>query len=194
MRSPRLLGVLVVCALSLSGCTLVSTSSSPTLINSNDVPLGLLDPTIPFSDFAQVHFVTRQVYMVDRTEHVIPVGRLVTSPPTLSEVLHYVPLGPTATEQANGVTTQIPSTMVVNQANMPSDDGVALVDVSGGLQQLAPAARRLAVAQLLYTAEAMGAIAGIRISINQTPFSLQLVNGTKVSLITPAELNYLKKR
>ena len=58
MRSLRRLVVVAACALSLSGCTLVSTSSSPTLVNPNVVPLGLLDPTIPFTDFAQVHFVT----------------------------------------------------------------------------------------------------------------------------------------
>ncbi|HEY5121584.1 MAG TPA: hypothetical protein VII84_08415 [Acidimicrobiales bacterium] len=193
MRSLRRLGVLVLCALSLSGCTLVSTSSSPTLINSNDVPLGLLDPTIPFTDFAQVRFVTREIFMVDRTEHVIPVGRLVTSPPTLAEVLHFVPLGPTATEQAAGITTQVPSTMVVNQANIPGGNGIALIDVSAVLKQIPTVARRLAVAQLLFTAVAMGATKGIEISINQTPFALQLANGESVSLITPAELAYLKK-
>ncbi|MDH2903932.1 MAG: GerMN domain-containing protein [Actinomycetota bacterium] len=194
MRSLRRLGVLVVCALALSGCTLVSTSSSPSLISPNDVPLGLLDPTIPFTDFAQVHFVTRQIYLVDHSQHVVAVNRLVTSPPTLSEVLHYVPLGPTANEQANGITTEIPSTMVVNQANMPNDDGIALVDVSGALLQLTPNARRLAVAQLLFTAQAMGADTGIKISINQIPFTLQLTNGSNVTLITPAELDYLRQR
>jgi hypothetical protein len=193
MRSVRRLGILLLCALSLSGCTLVSTSPSPTLVNPNDVPLGLLDPTIPFTDFAQVRFVTREIYMVNRSQRVIPVGRLVTSPPTLAEVLHYVPLGPTATEQANRITTQIPSTMVINQANIPDDNGIALIDVSAVLKQIPPAARRLAVAQLLFTAEAMGATTGIEISINQTPFALQLANGQYVSLITPADLAYLKQ-
>ncbi len=192
MKHLRRLLVLVACAVTLSGCTLVSTSSSPTLVDPNNVPLGLLEPTIPFTDFAQVHFVTRQVYMVNHSQHVIAVGRLVTSPPTLAQVMHYVPLGPTATEQARGITTEIPSTLVVNQANMPTDDGIALVDVSTSLQQLAPDARRLAVAQLLFTAVAMGATAGIRISVNQTPFVLPLANGTSVSLITPADLAYLK--
>ena len=192
MRHLRRLLVLVACAVTLSGCTLVSTSSSPTLVDPNNVPLGLLEPTIPFTDFAQVHFVTRQVYMVNHSQHVIGVGRLVTSPPTLAQVMHYVPLGPTATEQARGITTEIPSTLVVNQANMPTDDGIALVDVSTSLQQLAPDARRLAVAQLLFTAVAMGATTGIRISVNQTPSVLPLANGTSVSLITPADLAYLK--
>lgn len=194
MRQWRQFGLLLVCALTFSGCTLVSTSGSPTLINPNNVPLGLLDPTIPFTDFAQVHFVTRQIYLVDQSQHVVPVGRLVTSPPSLAEVLHYVPLGPTVTEQAAGITTQIPSAMVVNQANIPSGNGIALIDVSAELRQLPPAAQRLAVAQLLFTARAMGATQGVRISIDQTPFSLRLVNGERASLITPSDLSYLENR
>ena len=193
MTLGRRLLVLALCAVSLGGCTLVSTSSSPTIINSNDVPLGLLDPTLPFTDFAQVHFVTRPIYLVDRSQHVIAVNRLVTSPPTLAEVMHSVPLGPTVPEQAQGVTTQIPSTLVVNQANIPSDNGVALIDVSAELRHLPPVALRVAVAQLLFTAVAMGARNGIEISINQTPFALHLASGAIVSLITPQELAYLKK-
>ena len=193
MTLGRRLLVLALCAVSLGGCTLVSTSSSPTIINSNDVPLGLLDPTLPFTDFAQVHFVTRPIYLLDRNHRVIPVNRLVTSPPTLAEVMHYVPLGPTVLEQAQGVTTQIPSTLVVNQANFPSPNGVALIDVSPELRHLAPTALRLAVAQLLFTAVAMGASKGIEISINQAPFALHLASGALVSLITPQDLAYLKK-
>ena len=122
MRAWRRLGVLALCAVAFSGCTLVSTTSTPTLIDSNAVPLGLLDSTIPFTDYAQVHFVTREIFMVNRSQHVIPVGRLVTSPPSLAEVLYYVPLGPTANEQANGLTTEAPK-MVVNLANIPNNNG-----------------------------------------------------------------------
>ena len=193
MRAWRRIGVLVLCALSLSSCTLISTSSTPTLIDSNAVPLGLLDTDIPFTDHAQVHFVTRQIFMVNRSQHVIPVGRLVSAALTLADVLSYVPQGPTATEQANGVTTQVPSTMVINQANIPTGNGIALIDVSTALRRLPPAARRLAVAQLLFTAQTMGAAKGIELSINQTPFQLQLANGLLVSLITPLDLAYLKQ-
>ena len=191
MRGLRLLGVLVVSAIVLGGCTLVSTSNTPTLVNSNDVPLGLLDPTIPFTDFAQVHFVSREVFMVDQAQKVIPVARLVTSPPTLSAALYYVPLGPTSKEQSENVTTQVPNSLVVNQAQI--QNGVALIDLSGALTQLSLSDRRIAVAQFLFTAVGMGASKGIKITINQNPFSLQLANGEKVSLITPAELAYLRK-
>jgi hypothetical protein len=192
VRRLRRLAVLFVSAAALSGCTLVSTSSSPTLVNSNDVPLGLLQPTIPFTDFARVLFVTRDIYMVDAAQLVIPVSQIVTSPPNLLEVLHYIPLGPTSSEQRTGVTTQVPLNLVVNLATI--HDGVALVDVSSALTQIPPVGRRIAVAQFLFTAVAMGATKGIEISIDQTPFSLELANGTRVSLITPADLAYLKYR
>ncbi|HEY5303156.1 MAG TPA: hypothetical protein VIJ86_03770 [Acidimicrobiales bacterium] len=191
MTRRRHFGAIGLCALVLSGCNLVSTSSAPTLINSNNVPLGLLAPTIPFSDFARVLFVTRDVYMVNKSELVVPEPQLVTSPPSLFDVLYYIPVGPTTSEQLRGISSQVPHSLVVNQATI--QDGVALVDVSNQLAQLPSVARRVAVAQFLFTAVAMGASEGIRISINQTPFSLTLANGTSVSLITPSDLAYLKK-
>lgn len=193
MRRLHRLGMLFASALALSGCTLVSTSSSPTLVGSNDVPLGLLEPTIPFTDYARVLWVTRDVYMVNRAQKVMPVKRLMTSPPTLPEVLYYFVLGPTVNEQSQGITTQVPDAhaMVVNSARIRN--GVAHVDVSYDLNKIPPVGRRIAVAQFLFTAEAMGAAKGIEISVNQTPFSLQLANGKSVTLITPPELAYLEQ-
>ena len=193
MRHPHRLAVLFASALALSGCTLVSTSSSPTLVGSNDVPLGLLEPTIPFTVDARVLWVTRDVYMVNRAQKVVPVKRLMTSPPTLSEVLYYFVLGPTVKEQSQGITTQVPdaAAMVVNSARI--HNGVAHVDISYDLKKIPPVGRRIAVAQFLFTAEAMGAAKGIEISINQTPFSLQLANGNFVTLITPPDLAYLQQ-
>jgi hypothetical protein len=184
------LGALLAGAMVLSGCTLVSTSTSPTIVNSNDVPLGLLDPTIPFTDFARVIFVERDVYMANKSDKLVAVGRLMTSPPNLTEVLHYVLLGPTAAEQSRGIITQLPSTLVLNQAT--PQDGVALIDVGSGFRQIPLSEQRVAVAQLLFSAQQAGITKGIRLSINQTPFNLTLDNGETVSLITPADLAYLK--
>jgi hypothetical protein len=191
MRRVRRAGVVLASALALSGCTLVSTSSAPTLVDGNSVPLGLLSPTIPFTDYARVLFVSRDIYLVNKAQLVVPVSRLVTSPPSLFDVLHYVPVGPTVSEQLAGTTTQVPSALVVNQATILN--GIALVDVSAQLAQIPPVARRIAVAQFLFTAVAMGATKGIELSINQTPFFLTLATGARVALVTPAELAYLKK-
>jgi hypothetical protein len=192
MKTPRAVLALVVSALALSSCTLVSTSSSPTLINDNDVPLGLLGPTIPFTDFARVTFVSREIYLVNRAQLVVPESRLVTSPPSLFAVLYHLTQGPTTQEQSLGVTTQLPASLVVIQAGITN--GVGSIEVNTALTLIPPVGRRIAVAQLLFTAMAMGATQGIRITINQLPFSLTLANGAKVSLITPGELSYLKAK
>ncbi len=190
MMRLRRLAVMGLSALCLSGCTLVSTSSSPSLINPNNVPLGLLNPTIPFTDYAQVRWVTRDIFLLDHDNQVVPVPRSMTAPPTLAAVFYYETQGPTPIEIANGLTSQV-GTLVVTQANI--EDGVALVYVNKALNQLSPAQQRLAAGQLLYTADAMGATRGIEIFIDQTPFTLALRNGEKVQLVTPSDLAYLKK-
>jgi hypothetical protein len=185
----RHLAALAASALVLSSCTLVSTSSSPSLISSAAVPLGLLEPTIPFTDYAQVRWVTRDIYLLNRSRHLEAVARLMTAPPSLLAALYYVTQGPTTVEMAAGVTTLVPPLLVINQATV--HDGVALIDVSKDLSQIPLADQRVAVAQLVFTAAAMGATRGVRLSINQTPYSLKLATGVSVSLITPAQLRYL---
>ena len=192
MRALRRSLILACSALCLSGCTLVSRSSSPTLVDAGNVPLGLLDPTIPFTDYAKVRWVSQDIYLLDRTGHVVAVPRLMTAPPSLFAVLYYETQGPDPVEQADGITTEVPTTMVVNQATIHDD--VALIDVSKPLSQISLDAQRVAVGQLMFAAASMGATKGIRISINQTPYSLKLSTGATVSLITPADVAYLKKR
>ena len=191
MRALRRSLILACSALCLSGCTLVSTSSSPTLVDAGNVPLGLLDPTIPFTDYAKVRWVSQDIYLLDRTGHVVAVPRLMTAPPSLFAVLYYETQGPDPVEQADGITTEVPTTMTVNQATI--HDGVALIDVSKPLSQISLDAQRVAVGQLVFAAASMGATKGIRISINQSPYSIRLSTGATVSLITPADVAYLKK-
>ena len=191
MRRLRRLGILVLSALCLSGCTLVSTSSSPSLINPDNVPLGLLDLTIPFTDHAEVRWVTRDIYLLDPGKRVVAISRSMTAPASLFAVLYYETQGPTPVELANGVTTQVSSSMVINQANIQG--GVALIYVNKALSQNSLAQQRIAVGQLVFTAAAMGATKGIQLWIDQTPYSLKLADGVSVRLVTPAEMAYLKK-
>jgi hypothetical protein len=191
MRTWRRLLVILGCSLCLSGCNLVSTSSSPTVIGVGDVPLGLLEPTIPFTDYAQVRWVQHSIFLLDRSGHLVEVSRLMTAPPSLFAVLYYETQGPDPVEMAAGITTQVPTTMTVNQATI--HDGVALIDVSKALSQLSLDAQRIAVGQLVFAAASMGATQGVRISINQVPYSLKLASGATVSLITTADVAFLKK-
>lgn len=191
MTRLRHLAAIACSALVLSSCTLVSTSSSPSLISSAAVPLGLLQPTIPFTDYAQVRWVTRDIYLLNRSRHLVAVKRLMTAPPSLLAALYYETQGPTTIEMAAGVTTLIPPLLVINQATILN--GVALIDVSKDLSQIPLADQRVAIGQLVFTAAAMGATRGVEFSINQTPYSLELTTGTSVSLVTPAQLSYLVK-
>ena len=191
MRRWRRLFAVMGCALSLSGCNLVSTSSSPNVVGVGDVPLGLLEPTIPFTDYAQVRWVKHDIFLLDRSGHVVPVSRLMTAPPSLFAVLYFETQGPDPVEMAAGISTQVPTTMTVNQATI--QDGIALIDVSKALSQISLEAQRAAVGQLVFAAASMGATKGVRISINQTPYSLKLASGVTASLITPTDVAYLKK-
>lgn len=191
MRRLGLAAALTLGALGLSGCTLVSTSSAPSTINPNNVPLGLLQPTIPFTDYAQVHWVTRDIFLLDAAQKVVTVSRSMTAPPSLAAVLYYESQGPTPVEQTNGLSSQVPTTMVINQATIQG--GVAFIYVSKVFSQISLAQQRIAAGQLVFTAAAMGASRGIELWIDQTPFSLKLAGGTSVRLITPAQMAYLKK-
>jgi len=183
------LAVVALAAASLGGCTLVSASSAPTVVNSANVPLELLSPTIPFTLDQQVHFVIRDVYLVNARGTLVAVGRLMPSPPDLNDVLHYLLSGPTPTEQGFGITSAIPATLAVNLAT--PDGRVAKIDVSSVLRQLSPLEQRVAVAQLLYTVSSIGFHA-VAITTNQSPFTLVLASGRRVRVVTTADLAYLK--
>ena len=77
----RVVLALVLCALALSGCTLVPTSGNPVDLRRTQVKFGLLDPTIPGTNGATVHFVTQPVYVVDATGHLTPSSRIVPPRP-----------------------------------------------------------------------------------------------------------------
>ena len=191
MRGIRRVAILVVSALCLSGCTLVSTSSSPSLVDPATVPLGLLGLTIPFTPYAQVRWVTRDIYLIAPGQRIVAIPRSMTAPPTLAAVLYYETQGPTPTEMAAGLTSQVPSNLVINQADIQGH--VASIDVSKVFNQISTANRRIAVGQLVFAAAAMGATKGIQISVEGLPFTLTLASGAKVKVITPALMAYLKK-
>ena len=186
MRPVR--ATLVVClgAMALGGCTLISTTSQPEIVASANVPLGLLNPTIPFTVDAQVRFVSRDVYLINPLGQLDPMPRLMTSPASVFAALHYLFVGPSVQEQSRGITSALPATLVLNQATVQG--GVALVDVSSDLRSLSAPEQRLAVAQMLYTARSFGAARGIRVSIDQVPFSLRLSDGRRVTLVRASDL------
>ena len=139
------------------------------------VKFELLDPTIPGTNGATVKFVTQPVYVVDATGHLTSSSRIVPSPPKLDDVLRELALGPTLIESSVGFTTALPRDLVILQATIR--DHVATIALAKPLSNLSPAEEVLAVGQLVFTAHAVGAAAGMEVTVGGVPEPLRLPGG-----------------
>ena len=189
MTRARVLAALLLASVLLSSCTLVPTSRTPSRISPAAVPLGLLGKTIPGTANGHVIFITQPVYIVDATGHLAPSSRIVPSPPTLSSVLRELILGPTDIEVGTGYTSALPNNLVVTQATI--DKGVGIIDLSRSLASIPRQQLVLAVGQLTLTAFGVGAVRGIRITVNGVPEKLPLPNGKTAHLVTVADFQSL---
>ena len=189
MTRVRLVAGLMVASVLLSSCTLVPTSKSPSRISPALVPLGLLGKTIPGTANGHVIFITQPVYIVDATGHLAPSSRIVPSPPTLSSVLRELILGPTDIEVGTGYTSALPNNLVVTQATI--DHGVGIIDLTRSLSTIPHQQLILAVGQLALTAFGVGAIRGVRITVNGVPEKLPLPDGKTSTLVTASEFQSL---
>ncbi|HTB09527.1 MAG TPA: GerMN domain-containing protein, partial [Acidimicrobiales bacterium] len=119
----RVVPLLLLGALVLSGCTLVTPNSAPIRIPNKNVPFSLLSPTIPGTNHARVRFITQPVYIVDASGHLAPSSRIVPSPPALATVVEQLLLGPTQIETSAGYTSALPKSLVVISANVVNNTG-----------------------------------------------------------------------
>jgi hypothetical protein len=182
MRRVRVLCVLALGASLLSGCTLVPTSNSPVVIKRSLVGYELFSKTIPGTVNGRVRFRTQPVYIVDATGHLTPFSRIVPSPPTLDSILHELVIGPTTIESFAGYTSSLPKSLVILQANIKNHIGY--VDLARPLSTLAHAQEVLALGQLVFTANAVGATDGLEILVAGVAQPLLLPNGRKALLVT----------
>ena len=189
MTRARVLAALLLASVLLSSCTLVPTSRTPSRISPAAVPLGLLGKTIPGTANGHVIFITQPVYIVDATGHLAPSSRIVPSPPTLSSVLRELILGPTDIEVGTGYTSALPNNLVVTQATIVK--GVGIIDLTRSLASIPRQQLVLAVGQLTLTAFGVGAVRGIRITVNGVPEKLPLPNGKTAQLVTVADFQSL---
>jgi Sporulation and spore germination len=185
----RALAFLLGASLLLAGCTLVPTGEEPVALPHSAVKFGLLDPTIPNTNGAQVRFVTQPVYVVDATGHLTPSSRIVPSPPTLDSVLRQLVLGPTLIESSAGFTSALPRDLVILQATIAG--GVGTIALAKPLSSLTSAEEVLAVGQLVFTAHAVGASAGIEVTVGGVPERLLLPNGRTAVKVTEADYQSL---
>lgn len=184
MRRLRNLGLLVLGAVLLSGCTLVPTTNSPTIYQGK-VYFGLLGQTIPGTNNGRVRFVTQPVYIVDATGHLAPSSRIVPSPATLLSVLRELVLGPTEIESSAGYTSKLPRSFVMIQAVVK--DKIGYLDIATPLTNLADKSQLLAIGQLVLTAQGVGATNGVQISVAGVVQYPLLPDGKRSRLLTAGD-------
>ncbi len=183
MRRLRVGVVLVIAALVLSGCTLVAPSTTPQAIAKSQLkPFGLLDPTIPGTNGARVRFATQAIFLVDAAQHLVPSSRIVPAPASLQTVIQQLLLGPTAIERSAGYSSALPKKLVLISATLRRR--VGYLDFATPISSLTPADQLLAVGQLVLTATAVGANAGVVIEIADVAQSLPLPGGGSTKMVS----------
>ena len=185
----RVVPLLLLGALVLSGCTLVTPNSAPIRIPNKNVPFSLLSPTIPGTNHARVRFITQPVYIVDASGHLAPSSRIVPSPPALATVVEQLLLGPTQIETSAGYTSALPKSLVVISANVVNNTGY--INFATSLSSLPRSQQLLAVGQLVLTADDVDATKGLEIRVAGTPQELLLPNGKHTMLATPSDFQSL---
>jgi hypothetical protein len=194
MRRLRVLLGLILGAVALSGCTLVSTSSSPQVIAPQYVPFCLRCQTIPGTNKGSVRFISQPVYIVDATGHLAPSSRIVPSPPELESVLRQLIIGPTKIESFAGYTSALPKSLILLTANFRGDIGY--IDLATPLSKLAHGQETLAVGQMVLTARDVGYtlgihVKGIEITVAGVIQDLPIPSGLQAHLVTPEDFQHL---
>lgn len=194
MRRARIVLGLILGALSLAGCTLVPTASSPQIIGKNHVPLGLLGRTIPGTNNGRVRFISQPVFLVDATGHLSASSRIVPAPPVLESVLRQLVIGPTKIESSLGYNSELPKNLIILSASFRS--GVGYIDLASTLSKMPRSQEVLAVGQLVLTSRDVGITLGIHvkdveINVAGVVQDSPIPGGHEANLLTPADFQSL---
>jgi hypothetical protein len=189
MKRVRVLTLVVLGALALSSCTLVSPNAKPVQIAKSKVGLNLLSPTIPGTNGAHVRFNTQPVYIVDATGQLAPSSRIVPTPAALSTVIEQLLLGPSAIERSIGDSSALPEDLVLVSASIHHQ--VGYLNFASSLRSLPQAKEMLAIGQLVFTANGVGATKGIVIKVAGVIQSLPTPSGHSLRLVTQQDFQTL---
>jgi hypothetical protein len=189
MKRVRVLTLVVLGALALSSCTLVSPNAKPVQIAKSKVGLNLLSPTIPGTNGAHVRFNTQPVYIVDATGQLAPSSRIVPTPAALSTVIEQLLLGPSAIERSIGDSSALPENLVLVSASIHHQ--VGYLNFASSLRSLPQAKEMLAIGQLVFTANGVGATKGIVIKVAGVIQSLPTPSGHSLRLVTQQDFQTL---
>lgn len=179
MRALALVAVVAV-AVVAAACG-IPDDAAPSRISPSAVPFHLLDPasaptTAPITPQVGAR---EDVYLVDTSQHVIPVIRDVAPPATLTEIMGALLDGTTDAEASAGLQSFLTGKPADVQATVAG--GIATVDFATNPFQIVGPDQTLAVAQVVYTAAAQPGVVGVLFQIAGKPIGVPTDGGVQVS-------------
>lgn len=174
------LSAIIVASLLLSGCTLVPTNAANLKVKDSRVPFGLLKKTIPGTSGAKIVFTSQPVYFVRGSNHLVAVNRVVAKPAKFLDVLNNLVSGPTPLEMNDGLRSDVPTNTAFISAQIIQGTGfVNLAKPLAGPNTVA------AVGQIVWTAQALGAVDGVEIFVGDIAHKVTLPGGATSVIATP---------
>jgi hypothetical protein len=188
-RHVLLLGLALTATVALAGCG-IPVDRSPSALPRKGVPFGLLQPSPPSSTTTSVASPVESpvhIFLLASSGHLVAVTRQVpTASESLATVLGALVKGPTNTEAATGLASDVPSATVVLGADIGTDE-VATVNLGGTFGQLVGQAQIVAVAQIVFTAAALPGVSGVSFELAGKAADVPVANGALVPVANPAQ-------
>jgi Sporulation and spore germination len=164
----------------LAGCGIPT--GGPKAIARADVPFHLLDPATTTTTRPQGPppvGVAETVYLVSPDQHLVPVARDVPVPANLTQIVGALLEGPTAAEQALGITTYVSGSRT--QVSVSVAAGVATVDFAVDPVQVVGPDQTLAFAQVVYTVTQIAGVSGVVFHFSGQASSVPVASGAQVA-------------
>lgn len=186
-RPRRRLALLLLPLAALAAGCAVPTQGSPSAIPSARVPFNLLDPHPPTTTTTQPKpssYVGVKVYFLDTHANnaLTSSDRLVSAPAQLPAIITALVSGPSPGDSAAGLTTAIPSDVVVLSAVDNPATNVVTVNFNTAFGQITGTATEQAVAQVVTTVVTeIGLGTGVVFEINGTHIPVPIANGSQVA-------------
>jgi hypothetical protein len=181
LRPLRLLGAVALAGLVAAGCA-IPTQSRPSTIAPNHVPFRLLSPHSPTTSTTQpplTSLVPVKIFLLNPTQQLTAVQRLILSPAPLTSVVASLVVGPTSSEASNGTSTAIPSS--VRALSVSTVGNIVTVNFNSAFAEITGAATELAVSQVVTTVAAQNGLGtGVVFEISGVRTSVPIANGAEV--------------
>ncbi|HEY2214587.1 MAG TPA: GerMN domain-containing protein [Acidimicrobiales bacterium] len=169
-------------ALIAAGCA-IPTQRGPSTIANNKVPFGLLSPEPPAATTTTQpkpsSYVPVKVFLLNSTQDLESVDRVVVSPAPLTSILNALLAGPTSSEVHQGTFTAIPAD--VNVLSAVQVGSLVTVNFNTAFAEISGSNSELAVAQVVATVTAeTGNNTGVIFEISGQRTSVPIASGALV--------------